>query len=151
MCLCLSISASAESVSHLSDEILVEKCRLYHTEIDSFNESFDESLHGDFFFDENCDIYLNVVPEKFTSEMVAYISESNKRLMKNPLTQKGIQIVKVKYTLEELKEIHNKAIEYFSPYGLSGSGIDTSVSYTHLDVYKRQRSGRQWVFLSIGW
>ena len=134
MCLCLSISASAESVSHLSDEILVEKCRLYHTEIDSFNESFDESLHGDFFFDENCDIYLNVVLEKFTSEMVAYISESNKRLMKNPLTQKGIQIVKVKYTLEELKEIHNKAIEYFSPYGLSGSGIDTSTQEIEIEL-----------------
>lgn len=134
MCLCLSVSASAENISDLSDEILTEKCRLYHIEIDPFNELFDESMHGDFFFDENCDIYLNVVPEKLTSEMVAYISESNRRLMKNPLTQKGIQIVKAKYTLKELKEIQNKAIKYFSPYGLSGSGIDISTQEIEIEL-----------------
>lgn len=101
LCQCLFPSAYAESI--LTEEDMMEKSRLYHLAIEWFDARYDETMDGDFYFDDVGDLVLNVVPEKFTSEMESDLAKCNEALSQNPLTKNGIRTVEVKYTLAELR------------------------------------------------
>lgn len=123
MCLCLSISASAET--SLTEEEMIEKNRLYHLAIDWFEGVYDASCHGDFYFDNNGDLVLNIVPEKFTSKMKEDLDRCNQVLCKNYLTKNGIRIAEVKYTLDELNLFYNALIAYYKTEGFCCISLDT--------------------------
>lgn len=125
LCLALPVYAEGKAPQILSEEAFLEKNHLYHEVIDLFDEKYDETTHGDFYFEENGDAVLNVVPEKFTLEMKADLEKCNAELRKNPLTANGIRIKEVKYTLAELKEIQNGIERYFEPREFYSIGIDT--------------------------
>lgn len=125
LCLALPVYAEGKAPQTLSEEAFLEKNHLYHEVIDLFDEKYDETTHGDFYFEENGDAVLNVVPEKFTLEMKADLEKYNAELRKNPLTANGIRIKEVKYTLAELKEIQNSIERYFEPREFYSIGIDT--------------------------
>lgn len=82
-------------------------------------------MDGDFYFDDVGDLVLNVVPEKFTSEMESDLAKCNEALSQNPLTKNGIRTVEVKYTLAELRAIQEKVVAYFKPEGFNSIDLDT--------------------------
>ena len=125
LCLALPVYAEGKASQILSEEAFLEKNHLYHEVIDLFDEKYDETMDGDFYFEENGDAVLNVVPEKFTLEMKADLERYNAELRKNPLTANGIRIKEVKYTLAELKEMQNSIERYFEPSEFYSIGIDT--------------------------
>lgn len=123
MCLYLSVPASAET--SLTEEEMMEKNRLYHLVIDWFESKYDASCHGDFYFDHNGDLILNIVPEKFTSKMKEDIYKCNQMLQRNILTKKGIRTVEVQYTLKELYSFYNTLLDYYKTEGFYCISIDT--------------------------
>lgn len=116
-------SAYAESI--LTEEDMVEKSRLYHIAIEWFDARYDETMDGDFYFDDAGNLVLNIVPEKFTLEMKNDLEKCNEFLSKNALTKSGIRTVEVKYTLAELKTIQKKMVDYFKIEGFNSIDLDT--------------------------
>ena len=120
-----TFSVSAEERS-LTLEECIQKEAAYSQILKEFRERFSEELHGEFFFDENSDLHLNVVPEKMTDEMKAFLKEQDQLLRESKLTPNGIILEEVSFTLAQLNEINDRIIKGldWNKAGVNSVGVD---------------------------
>lgn len=120
-----TFSVSAEERT-LTLEECIQKETAYNQTLKEFRERFSEELHGEFFFDENSDLHLNVVPEKMTDEMKAFLKEQDQLLRESKLTPNGIILEEVSFTLAQLNEINDRIIKGldWNKAGVNSVGVD---------------------------
>lgn len=130
-----TLSVSAEERT-LTEEERIQKQTAYKPMIREFRERFSEEMHGEFFFDENKDLHLNVIPEKMTDEMKTFLAEQDRLLRSSKLTPNGIILEEVSFTLAQLNEINDRIIKGldWNKAGVNAVGVDIKKNCVSIGV-----------------